>query len=56
MAEGNVLQIIGPSVDIRFPENQGPQLLNAIKIKEGSTVTFAGDPLLIQKRLRDEWS
>ncbi len=36
MAEGNVLQIIGPSVDIRFPENQGPQLLNAIKIKEGS--------------------
>ncbi|HNW38983.1 MAG TPA: F0F1 ATP synthase subunit beta [Candidatus Omnitrophota bacterium] len=34
MAEGQILQIIGPSVDIRFPENQGPQLLNAIKIKE----------------------
>jgi len=34
MAEGRVLQIIGPSVDISFPENQGPQLLNAIKIKE----------------------
>lgn len=34
MAEGQVLQIIGPSVDIRFPENQGPQLLNAIKINE----------------------
>jgi F-type H+/Na+-transporting ATPase subunit beta len=34
MAEGKILQIIGPSVDIRFPENQGPQLLNAIKIKE----------------------
>ena len=34
MAEGQILQIIGPSVDIRFPENQGPQLLNAIKIQE----------------------
>ena len=34
MAEGQILQIIGPSVDIRFPDNQGPQLLNAIKIKE----------------------
>ncbi len=34
MAEGQLLQIIGPSVDIRFPENQGPQLLNAIKVKE----------------------
>ncbi|MFH0917499.1 MAG: F0F1 ATP synthase subunit beta, partial [Candidatus Omnitrophota bacterium] len=35
MAEGQILQIIGPSVDIRFPENQGPQLLNAIKVQEG---------------------
>jgi F-type H+/Na+-transporting ATPase subunit beta len=34
MAEGEILQIIGPSVDIKFPENQGPQLLNAIKIQE----------------------
>ena len=34
MADGQILQIIGPSVDIRFPENQGPQLLNAIKITE----------------------
>jgi F-type H+-transporting ATPase subunit beta len=34
MAEGQILQIIGPSVDIRFPENQGPQLLNAIKVQE----------------------
>lgn len=34
MAEGQIIQIIGPSVDIRFPENQGPQLLNAIKIEE----------------------
>ncbi len=34
MAEGHIIQIIGPSVDIRFQENQGPQLLNAIKIEE----------------------
>jgi len=34
MAEGRIIQIIGPSVDIRFPENQGPQLLNAIKVEE----------------------
>lgn len=34
MAEGFVIQVIGPSVDIRFPENEGPQLLNAIKIEE----------------------
>ncbi|MDD5116189.1 MAG: F0F1 ATP synthase subunit beta [Candidatus Omnitrophica bacterium] len=34
MAEGQIIQIIGPSVDIRFPENEGPQLLNAIKVEE----------------------
>ena len=34
MAEGQIIQVIGPSVDISFPENQGPQLLNAIKIEE----------------------
>jgi len=33
MAEGKIIQIIGPSVDISFPENQGPQLLNAIRIE-----------------------
>ncbi|MFA4988873.1 MAG: F0F1 ATP synthase subunit beta, partial [Candidatus Omnitrophota bacterium] len=36
MADGEIIQIIGPSVDIRFPENEGPQLLNAIKVKEGN--------------------
>lgn len=34
MAEGQIIQIIGPSVDIKFPENQGPQLLNAIKVQD----------------------
>ncbi len=33
MAKGQIIQVIGPSVDIRFPENEGPQLLNAIKIE-----------------------
>ncbi len=32
MAEGKIIQVIGPSVDIRFPESQLPKLLNAIKI------------------------
>ncbi|MCU0665629.1 MAG: F0F1 ATP synthase subunit beta [Candidatus Omnitrophica bacterium] len=32
MAIGEVIQVIGPIVDIRFPDNEGPQLLNAIKI------------------------
>ncbi|MDD5561810.1 MAG: F0F1 ATP synthase subunit beta [Candidatus Omnitrophica bacterium] len=41
MAEGQIIQIIGPSVDIRFPENQGPQLLNAIKVeREGLSLTL----------------
>ena len=35
MAEGTIIQVIGPSVDIRFPENQVPQLLNAIKVEDG---------------------
>ncbi|MBF0483428.1 MAG: F0F1 ATP synthase subunit beta [Candidatus Omnitrophica bacterium] len=32
MAVGKIIQVIGPSVDIKFPENEGPQLLNAISI------------------------
>lgn len=34
MAQGQIIQIIGPSVDIKFPDGEGPQLLNAIKIQE----------------------
>ncbi len=34
MAEGEIIQVIGPSVDIRFPENEGPQLFNAVKVKD----------------------
>lgn len=32
MATGEVIQVIGPSVDIRFGEHQAPKLLNAVKI------------------------
>jgi len=34
MAYGEVIQIIGPSVDIRFPEHEIPRILNAIKIED----------------------
>lgn len=34
MAVGEIIQVIGPSVDIRFPENEVPELLNAIKIQD----------------------
>jgi len=33
MAKGQIIQVIGPSVDIRFPENEGPQLFNAVKVE-----------------------
>ena len=29
---GNIVQVIGPSVDIRFAADQIPQILNAIRI------------------------
>ncbi|MDD5596158.1 MAG: F0F1 ATP synthase subunit beta [Candidatus Omnitrophica bacterium] len=32
MSVGEIIQVIGPSVDLRFPENELPQLFNAIKI------------------------
>ncbi|MCX5657023.1 MAG: F0F1 ATP synthase subunit beta [Candidatus Omnitrophica bacterium] len=33
MPKGKVIQVIGPSVDVQFPEKEGPQLLNALKIE-----------------------
>ncbi len=33
MAQGKIIQVIGPSVDIRFPEHEVPQLLNAVKVE-----------------------
>ncbi|MCX5709759.1 MAG: F0F1 ATP synthase subunit beta [Candidatus Omnitrophica bacterium] len=34
MAVGEVVQVIGPTVDLRFPEKEGPQLYNAVKIED----------------------
>lgn len=34
MAEGKIIQVIGPTVDICFPEREVPTLLNAIKIED----------------------
>ena len=33
MAIGEIIQVIGPSVDIKFPERELPKLLNAVKIE-----------------------
>ncbi len=40
MAYGEVIQVIGPSVDIRFPEGEVPQLLNALKIEEAPDINL----------------
>jgi F-type H+/Na+-transporting ATPase subunit beta len=34
MVYGEIIQVIGPSVDIKFPENETPQLMHAIKIED----------------------
>lgn len=34
MAIGKIIQVIGPSVDVRFPDKEGPRLLNAIKVTD----------------------
>ena len=40
---GTVIQIIGPVLDIKFPDGQLPQLLNAITVQNGEeTITLEG--------------
>jgi len=34
MAYGEIIQVIGPVVDVRFPERELPEILNAVKIEE----------------------
>jgi len=36
MAEGKVVQVIGPTVDVEFPSDQLPPILNAIKIEDAA--------------------
>ena len=39
MNKGKIHQIIGPVIDIKFNENEMPELLNAINIEfEGKTI------------------
>ena len=46
-ATGTVIQIIGPVVDVQFPENQLPALLNAVQIdhvnEKGEKVILTGE-------------
>ena len=37
---GTVIQIMGPVLDIRFPEGNLPELLTAIEVAAGGTVSF----------------
>jgi len=34
MANGEIIQVMGPVVDIAFPEGEAPQILNAIKVED----------------------
>jgi len=36
MDKGRIIQVIGPSVDVRFPEHTVPQLYNALKVEDAS--------------------
>ena len=38
---GTVIQIMGPVLDIRFPDDQLPQLLNAIEVPNGDNTIVA---------------
>ena len=45
MAEGRVIQITGPVVDIEFPAGELPAILNAVEIdREGGTRSSARSP------------
>jgi len=36
MANGKVVQVVGPTVDVEFPADQLPNILNAIKIDDAA--------------------
>ena len=36
MENGKIIQVIGPSVDVRFPEHTVPRLYNALKVEDAS--------------------
>ena len=37
---GTVIQIMGPVLDIRFPDDQLPQLLSAIEVPNGDKLSL----------------
>ena len=39
--KGTVIQVMGPVLDIRFPDNQLPQLLSAIRVPNGENTIIA---------------
>ena len=36
MSSGEIIQVIGPTVDLRFPEGECPKLMNAVKIEDNA--------------------
>ena len=45
MNEGKIVQVIGPVVDVEFPEGKLPAVLNAVEIKLKSSDTLNSDVL-----------
>ena len=39
--KGTVIQVMGPVLDIRFPDEQLPELLNAIRVQNGEQTIVA---------------
>ena len=47
---GKLIQIIGPVLDIRFPDGHLPDLLNAIEVKDGDrTITLTDAKIAVEK-------
>ena len=40
---GTVIQVVGPVLDIRFPDGQLPDLLTAIEVPQGDRVIVSGE-------------
>ena len=53
MNKGTVIQVVGPVLDIRFPDDRLPQLLSAIEVKNGEATIVA--EVTKEPRLVLEW-
>ncbi|TAL66833.1 MAG: F0F1 ATP synthase subunit beta [Bacteroidetes bacterium] len=56
MNEGNIVQVIGPVVDVEFPEGKIPDVLNALEITRNSPETGNEDVLIceVQQHLGED--